>query len=327
MSSSIQRTLLYIYLWLLKNKYYIIVFLECLCLLIIIFYIKARITKRIQPKPNLASIDSTHFQTVCDASVLKFYCEPKPNSFWSYGMQPGTGTKINSDGINSVREYSLEKDRGTFRILSIGDSHTFGMYVDNFHNYPEILEDLLNSGGRCNQYDKYDVINLGFWGDDIKYSIYRYQKKGIKYNPDLVIWYVKRDDFEEIKDDVETLVSACQDKIQINDQVAASNCVDSAYKEYYSTANLNLNKKENFNVLADFVKHYKGKLLFFTYSDEEPDIIKFLELLSSKNIYLVDNLKYNQISRFGDGHPDATGYRLIAADLKKYISENILNCH
>jgi hypothetical protein len=97
---------------------------------------------------------------------------------------------INADGLNERFDYSIEKPDNTFRILTLGDSFTFGLFVDTKDNWTELLEDKLNNELRntCN-YKKFEVINLGLSGFDIAYISKRYEDIGAKYKPDLIIFF------------------------------------------------------------------------------------------------------------------------------------------
>src|SRR3989344_857994 len=95
---------------------------------------------------------------------LKYFFESIPNNIqihtaeWlGYKVQ----NRINSDGLNDNIEYKIEKDDSTYRIITIGDSFTFGLYVQTKDNYPEQLEVMLNSKLKCNSVKKFEVINLG----------------------------------------------------------------------------------------------------------------------------------------------------------------------
>ena len=109
---------------------------------------------------------------------------------------------INSDTFNERFDYEINKDDKTFRIITLGDSFTFGYIVDTKNNWTELLEDKLNQL-HCANFDKIEVINLGVVGYDIQYSVERFKLRGKKYNPDLVLWLLKGDDFQEIKEIVQ----------------------------------------------------------------------------------------------------------------------------
>lgn len=89
---------------------------------------------------------------------------------------------INSLGCRD-KEFTVKKDKGIFRIISIGDSVTFGPGVDSEDTYPKRLEKILNTKFPLR---KFEVINAGVLG----YSSYQglnYLKRDIiKYQPDLI---------------------------------------------------------------------------------------------------------------------------------------------
>ena len=59
-----------------------------------------------------------------------------------WGPNKGTYT-INNDSLNERFNYSENKDKNTFRIITLGASYTYGLYVDTKNNWTEILEDIL----------------------------------------------------------------------------------------------------------------------------------------------------------------------------------------
>jgi len=75
-----------------------------------------------------------------------------------------------------------EKDDSIFRILSVGDSFTWGGGVAQNETYPKHLETLLNSTG-----SRYEVINAGVSSYDTRQEFYYLLKYGLKLKPDLVL--------------------------------------------------------------------------------------------------------------------------------------------
>ncbi|MDV2494919.1 MAG: GDSL-type esterase/lipase family protein [bacterium] len=95
----------------------------------------------------------------------------------------GEAIVINSHGLRDV-ERPWAKPPGVTRILTLGDSFTFGMKVEAASSYPKALEAMLNGEGDGR---RYDVINAGV----VAYSLCQERKwlglKGWRYEPDLIL--------------------------------------------------------------------------------------------------------------------------------------------
>ncbi len=94
------------------------------------------------------------------------------------------GIDISSQGFRD-REYPREKPAGAFRILSLGDSTTFGFKVAPAQLYHSLVEAALNRregpGGRT-----YEVINGGVPGYSSTQGLLFFQLRGVALRPDLV---------------------------------------------------------------------------------------------------------------------------------------------
>jgi lysophospholipase L1-like esterase len=100
------------------------------------------------------------------------------------GYFAGVPVGINSLGFRDTREYALEKPRGTFRILVLGDSVTFGHGALYETTYPYLLEQRL----RAWRPDvEWQVWNLGVPGYSTRDELTYLQQVGDRYAPDLVI--------------------------------------------------------------------------------------------------------------------------------------------
>lgn len=78
-------------------------------------------------------LGETSFNTISKDSIvilstsnLKYFYEPKPNIKYHHH---NTEYFINSDGLHEIKEYSIKKPEDTFRIITLGDSFTFGLLV------------------------------------------------------------------------------------------------------------------------------------------------------------------------------------------------------
>ena len=106
----------------------------------------------------------------------------------------------NEDGLNDRFNYQVDKLENTFRIVALGDSFTYGAYVDTAQSWPKQLEELLNQNRANCKSSNIEVLNLGVHGFDIPYIAKRYQDEGRKYDPDLLIWLESGTGFHRINE-------------------------------------------------------------------------------------------------------------------------------
>jgi len=98
--------------------------------------------------------------------------------------------KINNDGFRN-KPYPREKDSGTVRIVTLGDSHMFGWGVAENKKYTDLLENMLNSRFPTK---KWEVINTAVPGYNTFIEVETLAKKGLSFNPDIVlIEYINND--------------------------------------------------------------------------------------------------------------------------------------
>ena len=91
---------------------------------------------------------------------------------------------INSWGHRSDQEYTLEKPKGKFRILVLGDSMTVGQGIENVENtYPKKLEYYLNEKLKLPQFE---IINTARPGWNTDTQLYDLFINGFKFQPDMV---------------------------------------------------------------------------------------------------------------------------------------------
>ena len=87
---------------------------------------------------------------------------------------------VNSKGLRDD-EINYTKSKTSFRILSLGDSCTFGSGVNNNQTYPSLLQDSLNEMNIS-----VETINAGVSGYEFKQEYTYYYTQGYKYNYDVV---------------------------------------------------------------------------------------------------------------------------------------------
>ena len=141
-----------------KLKVFILaICIQCVVIVFLCFHIKSKKNNTLGVSVN--PINSNAIQKV-SSNDLRYFYEPKANTVeevhkdWLLNTPKYT---INNDTLNERFNYDVQKKQGTFRIITLGDSFTFGENVDTKDNYTEQLEDLLNS--KCSL-NKFEVINL-----------------------------------------------------------------------------------------------------------------------------------------------------------------------
>lgn len=84
----------------------------------------------------------------------------------------------NSKGIRGNREYAYARQPGTSRIVTLGDSFTFGDEISDDETYSTDLATII---------PRTEVLNLGVSGYGHDQMLLYLQEEGIKYHPDVVI--------------------------------------------------------------------------------------------------------------------------------------------
>ncbi len=272
-------------------------------------------------------------------SLTRFY-EPRENMIEkdNLGWLPEEATyTINADSLNERFDYSVEKPEGVFRLVTLGDSSTYGQYVNTQDNYPEQLEDLLNRQLSCGQIGKFEVINLGMGGYDIQYSVHRFKIRGIKYNPDLVLWFLKSDDFLLIYEKVIERIEEIEEKV--NKTGRREEYIEK-WGFYFSWAMAQeefleengedwiLAHQEVF--LTDFLQRYQGKVVLFTYSETKEKPKRMMESFANnrENVFFFDEMRLDDFDRLPDAHLSVEGYTTLANKLLSYLTEQeIIPCY
>ena len=100
------------------------------------------------------------------------------------GWFAGAPVRINDLGFRDPRNYSLAKTPGTFRILVLGDSVTFGHGAFYETTYPYLLEQRLKAWRADIDWQ---VWNLGVPGYNTADELAYLKEVGGRYNPDMVV--------------------------------------------------------------------------------------------------------------------------------------------
>src|SRR3990167_8089785 len=139
-------------------KYILSILLGLICL-VIIGKIEGQIlrNKKQQYSANLKNKNLVFSKK----GELVYYFEPEANTTDTDSPDwLGTTAKYsyNSDGLNERFNYPIDKPADTFRIITLGASYVFCLYVNTPENFSELLEVELNKFS-CPAYKKIEVIN------------------------------------------------------------------------------------------------------------------------------------------------------------------------
>lgn len=284
---------------------------------------------------EIASIDKNSI-VFSPNSPLKHFFEPKANTiiknsprFFNLPYTPYY--TINKDNLNERFNYAIQKPENTIRIITLGDSYTFGHYVNTKDNWTEQLEDMLKN--TCETTSNYEVINLAERGYDISYSVERFKKRGIKYDSDVVLWLIKDDDFDEVNDIVRPLSKNYEKEMEKNNNLKELfkkgdiyPYTEKAKKEFLSmfTKNTVLSAQKKF--LEEFSTQYKKTIVFIplNLSKEYLQILTEIDL-PRKKTFISSYLP--SFEKLPDNHPSVGGHKTIAQNVLNYLlQQNIIPC-
>ena len=322
-------------------SFYIAIELLLIIILISIIAYKVLIERQV----NITSIKKTDvIYSASNSADFEHYYEPKPNTLDS-GEEKWLSFvphySINSDTLNEVKTYSQKKQNSVFRMVALGDSFTFGQYVNTKDNWTELLEVDLKK--RCPK-TAFEVINLGVYGYDLAFSFYRYEKRGEKYNPDLILFLLKEDDFDEIKNITAEAKWDFIDNFKKDPQNAEALKRELIEKELNRMAALEgeafLRKYYSESEVIDYQLRYlqrlvdmRRTLLVFNIFNFPPEIEKRIEAMMKKTPHALFETKKLQINELRnppynylpyDSHATVKGNILIKERLMDYLIQNNL---
>ena len=275
------------------------------------------------------------FMTFPSDTNLRYYYELQPNSQkeedFSYMRLSGSVIHtINADGLNEGREYAVKAPPRTFRIISLGDSFTEGAFVETDKNYSQVLEHMLNTQLRCRNVDQYEVINLGVAGYDMQYNLERFKRKGMKYNPDLVILWTDENDYVANNEKYYELSSTWNPMTEApgivsmykseGDFAPEANAIWYQFNLLYKRNDL---ITEELSYLRELLSEYSGPVLIFSLQSIPTDIRQSIQLFiqSRNNAYFFPEIP-STYDKFPDNHPSPVGHEQFAQLLFKNIADH-----
>jgi hypothetical protein len=117
----------------------------------------------------------------------------RPNSTFRHTSVDGSWEFVtNSRGFRNHTDFPYTKPAGTFRVLSLGDSHTQGYEARQDSTFSAVLERFLAHRGI-----KAEVLNAGVSGFGTAEALALLENEGYRYTPDVVLLGFYANDFED----------------------------------------------------------------------------------------------------------------------------------
>lgn len=282
------------------------------------------------PKASVTAVDT-------DASNKKlqhyYTLTPGHDLVTDDSWLPSTATHtVTTQGFNERRLYATTTPEDVTRILMLGHSYVFGMYVNTDANYSEQLEDIIHERCRTNV----EVINAGMPGYDVEYTNAWYEEHASQFGADTIVWLMDQG-LETINEVTFPLNEQClrrvsQDeynKVQSGGDVSHP-CSDEAVAVLYN------------QMTRDEILSYQGTILERTLADDTIKWVlmqvrdtayvgRYLEGLAREHdhvysVTLADDTD-SKPYRLPDYHPNPKGHRYIAEQLFEYLTrEQLLSC-
>lgn len=239
---------------------------------------------------------------------------------------------LNHEGFNQINNYTTEKLQNTFRIITLGDSFTFGRNVNTEDNYPSQLQKLLDNS--CPK-TRFEVLNLGVGGYDIKYTVERYKLRGKKYNPDLILWFVIPNDFMRINELLiprnDMLIEKMKQSGELYQDIK-NGYYYRAWKDATDGIETELGKEKILHMqeayMSEIKLYFNKELLIFSLglpSDSKLLVDRFVKSQQETFFYTeLPNIYTNEKTYLPDKHPSPYGYKLITENLFDYLKKSKL---
>ncbi len=100
-------------------------------------------------------------------------------------------TRINNHGFRG-KDFEARKAPATLRIITVGESSTFGFHSSDPMTYPNQLEVRLNAGGPCA--GRVEVVNAGMPWATSDNLLAMVKGELLDYAPDILTWYAGHND-------------------------------------------------------------------------------------------------------------------------------------
>ncbi len=238
--------------------------------IIISFIVGEFIVKHTMPQETypLARMVGLHFFE--ESPIIPFTLRKNIKDFVHISFTREFTHKASTNSLGTRgKDFSKDKKEGTYRILFLGDSMTFGWGVEDDQTYPALVEKYLNDSGVGGKYSKVETINAGFadgWSID-DYYVY-YKEIGSKFKPDLVI--VDFFPYNDISDMMEQVWEKVDSKGYPEKIISTTHKVEGEY--------LVSRKKTNWKLEFPVLRNYHLGILFMNALEKaSPETVRKIE--------------------------------------------------
>lgn len=304
--------------------------------IVIIFYLLYTISLRDRSHTIFPSPIEKDTIRIFPTDTLKYYYEPKPGIVITekYGnlihLSYTPKYTINKDTLNDRFNYTTKNRGNTYRIITLGDSFTYGQYINTKDNWPEKLEERLKT---CKG-TTFEVINLAVSGYDIQYSVERYKKRGAKYKPNLIIWFLKSDDFLQINEITLPNKMRYLEEMKKNGEMAKSIKKGEyfphsakAIQEFTDIYGLEKILSKQLEIMHSINTYYSGNMLIFSPEAMGNEVQSVITEFAKKRNNTYTYFDILDFSRLADRHPSKEGHEeIVQAIYNDLIRKKLISC-
>ena len=231
--------------------------------------------------------------------------------------------KTNFNGLREDEEHPYEKPENTFRIALVGDSITFGMYVEQNQTFGHILETMLNKNS---QDINYETLNFGVPGYNTMQEYEVIKEKVLQYDPDVVIiTFVLNDLYEETSNPLTPLRNIGRHIYSLRlvywnilkYSQRSENVTEPAYKDYFMT-DFYLRKTNGILKEKNIIFIVVGPFCFKSYMCPSDPVSHFSNIAKDAGFHysnltnIFDNIENKDLMIPKEGHPNSLAHRILA---------------
>ncbi|MCX5700972.1 MAG: SGNH/GDSL hydrolase family protein [Candidatus Omnitrophica bacterium] len=237
---------------------------------------------------------------------------------------PSSTIEISSQGIRDY-EYPIQKERGKYRIIILGDSIAFGWGIELQQTLSKELERSLNKAGK-----RYEVLNFSVPTYNTVQEVETLTTKCLAYNPDLVIFVVTENDKEPLCNYYYpfSFLRYSPDFIYKSHFITAMMGMFVNYSRHINSSESAIKKglieiDQAIKKLDESTKANNIKVLF--YRGNRPWLRMILAKYGLDANIIDSKINFQAqpelVIEKNDGHPSAVGHRMMAQEIDEYLNK------